>query len=716
VPSTIVSPQLIAPPFPAPRATDPTLDIALLGTFGLRRTGDPAEIRLPDQAIRLLAFLLLGRGRSLLREHVAFTLWPDGDETGARANLRRKLHLLVRALPVVSTPWIVSTPTTVGWNEAAPYRLDVAAFESLCTGGSGADADACYTGDLLAGFDDDWIVRERDRLRTLATDNLTAFAARYRQRRDYAGAIRCARRLRRIDPWREDGVRTLIALRFEAGDRAGALAEYERFRTELAAEMGVAPMPETVCVYERVLAQKDDCGPGVPAGGGAAPPALTTTVGAAGELPFVARSRELAALRAAWQRAADGCGGALLVVGEAGIGKTRLIDEFAAFAGANGGRVLRGGTTPFERDPYQAFSGALRAALPLLRDARIEPRRLAVLATLVPQLQVAQPELRRATPLKAEPERTQLFEAVEAALGALCAARPAIIVLEDLHWAGAATVALFEHIARRAGAQRLLVIASYREDDLSRAHPLRATRRRLEREGLLAVTALGPLDTPAIKEIVAQLTVAPPAQRRALAEYLRGASDGNPCLLGEVVANARESGAFDAGRRTWNVPAAAMPSPALSATLRARLGRLSPAARAVAEIAAIAGRGFSAELVCEVSGIGERATLDSLEELIERRLIRSAGGPSGDYVFAHHLIVAAIEAELTPAARRRHHRHVGNVMAELYAERIEQYSGELANHLERGGERERAAGFACIAARGALALYGDREVAAPAAS
>ena len=693
------------------KAVDAPLEFVLFGTLAARKSGVAVPLRLPQQAIRLLAYLLLNRERSQSREHVAFTLWPDDDEADARANLRRKLHLLLRALPPSREPWILTTTTSVGWNPAAPYRLDVADFEAHSRSAETlAEADALYAGDLLVDLYDDWIVRERDRLRTAAMENLLMLVARAQKRRDYAEAIRYAQRLRALDPWREDAVRALIGLRYDSGDRAGALTEYERFRAGIAAEMGVEPMPETVCVYERVLAQADTSQ--ATAAPAAASSARRETLPAKRPvgLPFVSRAREYEALATAWAAASNGGGACVLVTGEAGIGKTRLIDEFAAFADSNGARVLRGATTPFELMPYEPFTEALRGALPILRETPVEPLWLAVLATLVPQLHVAFPGLRQLIALDAEPERTRLFEAFEVVVGALSARRPTLLILEDLHWAGAATIGLFEYLTRHAPLHRLLIVASYREEEAPRAHPLRGLRRHLERERLLRVIPLGPLDAGAIGEIVAHLADGDPARRAALATELQAASDGNPFFLGEVIANEREAGFLDETARRWRRHETAEDAGlSLASTLSARLERLPPRVRSLAEIAAVIGRAFSAELVREVSGTDERSTLDGLGELLDRRLVREVDAGGTDYTFSHQLIQAAVYAQMSAEARSRRHRRAGNVIEDIYSEQIEQHAGDLAAHFDRGGEPERAAEYYCLAARRALTLHASDE-------
>jgi DNA-binding SARP family transcriptional activator/predicted negative regulator of RcsB-dependent stress response len=691
-------------------AVDAPLELALFGTIAVRRNGAAIPLRLPQTAVRLLAYLLLNRERNQSREHVAFTLWPDDDEADARANLRRKLHLLLRALPPSREPWILTTATSLGWNPAAPYRLDVADFEVRSRSAETlADADALYTDDLLVDLYDDWIVRERDRLRAAAMENLLTLVARAQKRRDYAEAIRYAQRLRALDPWREDAVRALIGLRYEAGDRAGALTEFERFRAAIAAEMGVEPMPETVCVYERVLAHADTSQ--AAAAAAAAPAPSEAPAKRPAGLPFVARAREYDALVTAWAAASNGGGGSLLVTGEPGIGKTRLIDEFAAFADSNGARVLRGTTTPFELMPYEPFTEALRSALPILRETPVEPLWLAVLATLVPQLHVAFPGLRQLIALDAEPERTRLFEAFEVVVGALSARRPTVLILEDLHWAGAATIGMLEYLARHSPLHRLLIVGSYREGEAPRTHPLRGLRRHLERERLLRVIALGPLDAGAIGEIVAHLADGDPGQHAALATELRAASDGNPFFLGEVIANEREAGFLDDTARRWQRRDTVDDGAGLSltSTLSARLERLPPRVRSLAEVAAVIGRAFSAELVREVSGADERSTLDGLGELLDRRLVREVDAGGTHFTFSHQLIAAAVYAQMPSEARSRRHRRAGSIIEDIYSEQIEQYAGDLAAHFDRGGEPERAAEYYCLAARRALTLHANDE-------
>ena len=228
-------------------------------------------------------------------------------------------------------------------------------------------AVALYRGDLLRDLYDDWIIFERERLRSLYFDDLYQLISQQRTRGDSRQAITYAVQLLAYDPLREDALRQLIALRYETGDRSGALQEYERYVQRLHTELAVDPMPETVALYEAVLRN-------VPLPDAAASLVSISRSRArrpALDLPFMGRENELRQLQHWWDQARQGQGRLIAVHGEAGIGKTRLLAEFASHVESQGARVLRGETTFTEPIPYQALVMALRSSLPLL--AALEP-------------------------------------------------------------------------------------------------------------------------------------------------------------------------------------------------------------------------------------------------------------------------------------------------------------------------------------------------------
>jgi DNA-binding SARP family transcriptional activator len=199
--------------------------IHLFGRPHLTEDEAPLKFKAPARALSLLTYLFVNGAAPLTRDAVAFALWPDDMEADARANLRRHLFYLTNdVLPAAApkTPWIVADKRTIGWNPAAPAWCDVRAFERLAADpAAGAEAVALYRGDLLEGFDDEWLEAPRERLRELQVGLLLSLIASSRASGAHAAGIGYARQLLTVDPWREDGIRALIELRNVAGAARG---------------------------------------------------------------------------------------------------------------------------------------------------------------------------------------------------------------------------------------------------------------------------------------------------------------------------------------------------------------------------------------------------------------------------------------------------------------------------------------------------------------
>jgi len=684
------------------------LRICLLGQPRFEFNGQPLKFAALPKTLPLCGYLLLHRAQPVSRDTVAFTLWPDRPESGARANLRRHLHDLRRVLPAgqAAPDWILSDADTLQWNPAAAVWLDVVEFErasATATPDSLAEAATLYQGDLLETLYDDWIFPERERLRNQHLSALNQLVAGHRAQRDFGQAISYAQRLLQHDALRSDMVRQLISLRYEAGDSAGALQDYKNFVRLLRSELGIEPTPELVMLRDAIVQNAPL--PGAAGGShmrGAPEPAGGHSWRA--PLPFVGREPELEQLRSAWARAAQapGRGGLVLIGGEAGVGKTRLLAELARQAEDGGARVLSGVTTPAEPVPHQAVAAALRSALPLLAALEIGPMWLAAIAALIPELRARRPDLPLLPPLAAEREQTRLFEAVARALAGLARPRPVLLILEDLHEAGSATMALLEFLARRAPQHALLIVADYRDEQTSRAHPLRDLRRRLQREDLVSVIALGRLSPAAVGMLVARVpglaSLADDLPARLYAE-----SEGNPLFLGERIRDLLETDQAGLSPRPLTV----------EAIITGRLRRLSEQGQSLAAIAAVAGLAFDVELVAQVAGWGEDQVQRSLGELLDHQLLREIGGRQrADYAFTHHLIQSVIYAGIPEDDRRRRHRRVAQIMEELYPARLDEIAAELALHFERGQALEPAARYFLRAAQHALAVSAADEALA----
>lgn len=666
------------------------LAIHLFGQVRISFEGTPISLTARPKVLPLLGYLLLRRRSPLARETVANALWPDDDPVDARTNLRRHLHYLTSTLPGPrGDPWLTITPSTVQWNPSSPLRLDVAEFESASASpGQMHDAIALYDGELLEEFDEEWVLFDRDRLRSAFLRCLTLSVGALRAKREYGGAIAAAHTLLAHDPWREDTIRAVIAMRFESGDRAGALDEYERFAAIYRAEFGTEPMAETTAAY---LAVKD----------GRAPPGAlkahreTSSSGAALPAlgPFVGRDDELSVLRRQWDRAAGGKTSFVFVAGETGIGKTRLLREWIVECEGRGGCAFGGAATSRTAPPYEPLVGLLRSAAPLLHAGDLAPVWVGPLARLVPELAAAFPAI--PVPPLVEParERTRLFEGCAAFFEALSARRATCLVLDDVHMAGLDAIALLGYIGRRLSGARLLVIVAYRDDEVEPDHALRELRRQLERESVAVRIAMRGLAADAVAEIVG---AAGGAAAVPLASAIHGASDGNPFFVEELLADRREN----------DDVTEALPS-AVRTVLERRIARLDDAQRTIGQIGSVAGSSFDVELVTEVTGWRESDVTDAIGTLVDRRLLRTSAMGGFDYAFRHQLIQLAFYRGLSAQQRFRYHARIAQVMQNLNAARLEGIAAELASHWERGGAPETAVAFYLMAARAALRVYAN---------
>lgn len=703
--------------------TNAMLEIFLLGPPQLHWSGETFRLAGRPKTLPLLAYLLLQRHSTLSREHVAFALWPDVREEEALANLRRHLHGLARALPRTSPAhsWVIVTRRSLQWNPAAPFRLDVAEFERLnVEQESWAEAVALYRGELLEGVEDEeWLYPERERLRNQFLTCLENLILDCHRRRDYLHAIAYARRLLACEPYQESALRRLIILRYESGDRAGALQDYEAFVRRLWQELQAEPMPETQALREAML--REEVLPTALSPSPASP--VTSARVQSLPLPFAGRAQEMEALQARWHQARQGEGGLVLLGGEAGIGKSRLAAEFASRVEAEGGRMLKGHTTAGEPLPYQALLTALRPALPLLSSLTLDPLRAAAIAPVLPDWPPASPvapsaasrasslppedqPARKTPPLeRLDPEREQLrlFDALASLLEGLARPRPLLLIMEDLHLAGSATWALVEFISLRALRHRLLLLGTYRVEEMEHEHPLRETRRRLQAAGRLLHLTLAPLKLPAIRAMVEGY--ANLLSKADLAAYVYDRSGGNPFFAAEALQDLLE--ASETGEREERLLTAALPE-ATRALLSGRLARLHSEARTLAGVAAVCGMAFDVELLTEMTGWGEAQVLDNIETLLDRRLLREAGGEF-TYTFGHHLMREAIYADLSASERRRYHRRAARLLPELFPARGDELAAAIAEHWEQCGEGQRAARWYLRAARHALSLYADRE-------
>jgi DNA-binding SARP family transcriptional activator/tetratricopeptide (TPR) repeat protein len=667
------------------------LDIRLFGRASVSVGGVPVKFAKRQATLAMLALVLLERGQPISRDVLAFKLFPEADEATALAELRRYLYLANKALPECERePWLVVDADSVRWNAASDAFVDVVAFERFAAmPETHARAIDLYAGDLLEDIYEDWVLAERERLRTRYLTILDESLERHRERRDFGAAIATATRLLVTDPWREDTLRALLTVRYESGDTSGALAEYERFSRRLRDELGVAPMAETVALRASIV--RDESVPGAfarrstPADGA---PARRTPV-----LPFVGRQRELGVLHAAWGRAARGSGTFVVLSGEPGVGKTRLAEELARKAQAEGGRVAVGTTAAPESMPYQAIVEALRSSLPLLTARPLVPARRSALARVLPELRDADAPEIAATDVGPERETARLYDAFAHAIRTLASPRPLVLCLEDLHWAGPASIEALGSIVRELARVPVLVVATTRDDEVAPDHPLATLLRSLRVSGNVDELVLDRLGESDVFDLVERV---PGLRERegVLARDLYAHSEGNALFLNEAIGGVLERGDAE------------ISATSIVALLDARIARLGPHARAVAEIAAVVGLGCTVALVRDAANLPAAAIADGFDELLDRRIVREAGARAGyDYAFTHHLVATSLYDAMEPTFRAQRHSRIARLLEASYRTDDSTPAREIARHFERAGESARSATWYLTAAESAAAVY-----------
>src|SRR6266542_911862 len=376
------------------------------------------------------------------------------------------------------------------------------------------------------------------------------------------------------------------------------------------------------------------------------------------DVPLVGRSEELGRVLAALRRAAAGSGGALLLAGEAGIGKSRLAVEALALARQRGFQTLEGAAYPLQAD--LAYAPVLEALRPCL--AGLEPGRLAALVSGLPDLGrlFAGLHLPPPEPLgDASLERTRLFEAVSRLVERVAAERPVALLVDDLHWADAASLELLHYLARGLGVRRVLLLGTYRLDE-ARTHPgLRELVRSLQRLGLAEELPVGGLSPEAVAALARGLLGGePPA---ALLGALRERAAGMPLFVTALIRGLRDTGGLFRSGGAWVLGSGTLTAvpPVVRDLVLARLERLDPADRALLELVAVASDAASAAVLGRVGGPGAQELDEGLRRLCESGLvIEEPAGSDFVYRAAHPLIAEVAYGELPEGRRRRLHAGV----------------------------------------------------------
>ena len=442
-------------------------------------------------------------------------------------------------------------------------------------------------------------------------------------------------------------------------------------------------------------------------------PALAVGIGQLLCPIVVGRSAETSKFADALAAAVAGRGQTIVLAGEAGVGKTKFVRDAQTRAAAAGARTLLGLTRQSDGAlPYAPFISAIRSGFHgLERDelGRVLQRSAPDLAELFPELgRLA----RASTPTGLE--RHRLTVAFQHLFRAFAREAPVLLVLEDLHWADETSLELLQHLARELRDARVVILATYRSDEMHRRHPFLRTLAELQRERLvndIALKRLTPEETGELMHAAFAATDPTVTVSNEFRDAIYARSEGNPFFTEELLKALVESGGvfWREGDGWARKPIAELEIPGtIREAVRARVERLSDPARETLSAAAIIGQRFSFDVLREVRHVEERALEGEIREFIEQQLVSEASGRDDEYAFRHALTREVVYDDLLVRERRRLHRAVADALAAAG----DTEPAILGHHLLAAGELQRAAPVLVEAGDRALRTGAPREAVA----
>jgi DNA-binding SARP family transcriptional activator len=715
------------------------LRISMLGPFTIRRDDEeiPGAAWGSQQTRTILKVLLTRRNHVVSTDQLIDILWPDDDPDTARNRLHVRISQLRRVLAQENpSAYILTHKGGYSFNAESDCWVDAVEFEARAQWGRHCQdcenlseaittyetACALYRGDFLEEeLYEDWTLAERERLRERFLTVLTELAECYARQGRYRRAIARCRQVLAVDACRETVYARLMLYHYHAGEQSQALHTYERCRRILADEMGVEPLPQTTILYEQLFQQNVSTSKHYP------DPVyeehLTETPYSLSRMPFVGREEEYTQLVASIQRSIGGKGELVLISGEAGTGKTRLVQEALGYARHRRAMVLEGRCFELESSlSYQPFAQALRSYLTAADPkhfGEIPNLWLAETMTLLPELGELFPSLSPNAPLPPEHRRNRLFEGIAQFVTHISRQAPVVIFVDDLHWAGRPSLELLHYVVRHVAAERVLFIGTFRSEELMEGHPLNEFPRGMNKERALTQIELQPLSEEAVTDLIVQIAHSP-FEIGHFTQRVYNETEGNPLFITATlqdlferdVLRVDEEGkwlfdddALTAGRDELAIP------PTIHEVIGARLARLNKASRRLLATASVIGQEFDPNTLQQVSGYADDELLEALNDLQRRRLIQE-GSEEHEYRFDHSKVREIAYANLDTPQRAILHRKVGQVLEKQYRESLEKVAEQLAQHFRLAGEPSQTIEYSIMAGQETLHTCAHQEAIA----
>ena len=742
------------------------LHFALLGTPEVRHAGQVVIFR-TRKALALLIYLVV-KGGLHSREKLTALFWPESDEEQSRATLRSTLFYVRKTLEELSSPplsHLLIAHDSIGFNFASDFDLDLntvqAAWKLARTSldaspGQGVheggfhrhalpqlqQAVNVYRGDFLEGFyvDDapdfeDWVGTQREYWHRRMDATFNRLSQLQFERGEISDAIDTTTRWMSHDPFNEQVYRRLMQLHLAAGDRTAALQTYETCRAMLAKEFNARPAPETEALAERIRVQDIARRKHPPVSREQSRATTRVAPTLAVEPPLIGRGNEHSQLVTLYHTVRSAGPQVAALIGEAGIGKTRLAMEFLNWAMAQGADVLQG--RAFEsggRLPYHPLVEALRSRLAreeALGDL-LTTTWLAELSQLLPELRDRFPEL----PFPSTDETTirpRLFESIARLGQSLAKHTPLVVFIDDLQWADASSLDMLHYVSQCWAKSKspVLLIFSLRSEALAITPEFSDWLSSLERNLPVTLKALDPLSAAETVQLIRSLahehSAGQPesADIEQFAHWLYEETGGQPFFIIQTLKTLVERGLLtvqfaEDGINAIDVAPAMRNEQALRGILpagvremiRTRLARLPLNALSLLTAGSVLGGNFTFERLCQVADINENEGLPALEALLLTRLlseIESGGSYPGEerFIFAHDKIRDVVYTGAGSTRRRLFHRRALDILQASSSS-----PAELAHHAFAAGLPEAAARLSIAAGNEALRVFAVRDAIA----
>ncbi len=714
------------------------LKLAWLGTPEISYADQPLTFR-TRKALALLIYLTT-EGGSHSREKLTTLFWPESDAARGRGMLRTTLAYLREVMANFETDYLMVEPQFLGFDFHSHFELDLHTLQSALdliqpqpgpaererAIGQLQRAANLYRGDFLEGFSladtpdfDDWASLQREVWHSRLNLIFDALSQWQFEAGDLPAGLETATRWRVHDPYGEAAPQRLMQLHFAEGNRAAALQVYEAYSKMLAAEFGGQPAPEIESLAARIRASR-------PA---QQPRARTPQTPTPADLSFVGRAEEFRRLTAAYHAASQGQPQVVILLGEAGIGKTRLAGEFLQWAAAQGAEVLPG--RAFETGgelPYQPLAQLLRHRLEQETTPAdlLSVTWLAELSRLLPELRDRYPELPQPQPDEATAQ-SRLLESITRLGQALAKRAPLLLFIDDIQWADVASLDALHYAASRWTEHKapVLLLLCARDVALVEKSSVQQWLTRLKAKLAVTQLTLAPLTIEDTMALVASLEAghspvpaageeASPPKFNTFAQALFSETGGQPLYLVETIKALLEQKVLIpyhtaegvqrlqwrtlSGETTGHFPLPRVIPTSVREAILDRLSRLTPPATAMLTAAAVLGQAATFKQLAETSGIEEMAGLDALEELVAKRLLLDPHAAGQVYLITHDKIREVIYGETSAARRQVLHRRAVTALQGGNPAR-------LAYHALAAGMNEDAFYYSLAAGDAALHLF-----------